>query len=234
MSVLTSLGIVFVVIFIFVFLHFTPSVFLLFRHYACAKYSRKKTHDLDGYFMMGVELATVIMFVIALFFASFVESRGITYTLLFNWITAGFCVAFGIFAWFYYFKKGDGTSTFVSRKITHPLLTQVKRTKTKSDTFFLGFASIVGDLLLILPLLFICSLEIQRQCFNLVFVIGSVVAIFIASFLPILYFRICFRGGKNLADIQRKREQNKNFSRAVISLGFILIAIIIIGFRIIG
>ena len=52
--------------------------------------------------------------------------------------------------------------------------------------------------------------------------------------IPLFIIRWRFQAGRNLADIERSRIKDKNFTRFILCLGYVSIAVLFIYFRIIA
>lgn len=225
MSVLTSLIILFLAMLIQAFLQLTPAIFTLFYHSALAKTSEKKADDLSLSFILGVEVFHAIIFLSVFSIISWAISSPHFETEILNWILAGIFGALSVASFFYYFRS-RGTELFIPRKIAKNLSTRAKNLKTRSDAWILGFFAGVPELLFTLPLFMICSLTALK--FAGLSTPTIIILYILVATVPLFILRALFRGGLNLADIQRLRVKNKSFFRLTITLGYLFLAFLII------
>ena len=232
MSGLTSVGIVILVVLIQAFLQLKPGVFALFRHYLNAKYSsEKKLRDLSGFFFMGVETATALLVIIMFFAAYALSQNGIFNSNVFRWIEAIFLIILGVAAFFCYFRRKKGTELFIPRKMETSLEILTKKAKARSDAFALGAASTIGEFIWSLPVCFVFLAEILN--FDEIFLPPVLAILYIlVNIVPLFIIRVKFAIGQNLADVQRVRVKNREFYRLAISASYLILATIIIVFRI--
>lgn len=231
MSVFISFAILFLSMLIQAFLQVTPGIFSIFYHSALAKNSRKKADDLSLYYILGVEIFSTIIFITVFSFMSFVFTFQDFINGIFPWLMAGVFSALSVVSFFFYFRKGSGTTLFISRRIAKGIATRTKKLKNRSDALVLGIISSILDLIFTLPLYIIVSIEtIKISSFPNFLVI---ILYIIVSTIPLFTLRTFFRGGLNLADIQRLRIKNKSFFRIIITVGFLLLAFSTIGLGVI-
>lgn len=233
MSVLTTVGILLLVALIMVFLKLIPGVFLLFLHYASGKYSKRKLDKLSLSFILGAGIFTAVMLILAcIILSAFSKIFDDFYNIL-TWAIAGVFVVLGVVFPLCYYRKGKGTRLFISRNLAEKTRIKAKNTKKCSDVFLLGFFTGTLEVLFTAPLYVMISSEIMQS--NDPRVLTSLVLVMILSvvILPIaIYYR--FNAGLNLADFERMREKNKNFFRFLISFCYLMLAVLLITFRIFG
>ena len=233
MSGLTSVGIIILVMLIQGFLQLKPGVFLLFRHYASARHSAKKVFDLNGFFFMGVETITAIFLMLTFFAVFALCPSGVFDTTIFKWIEAILMIILGIAAFFCYFRHKRGTELFIPRRLESSLEHLAKNVKTGSDAFALGVVSTIGEFMWSLPLYFVFLIEVLN--FEELIVPPLLMVLFILiSIISMLVIRFKFGSGYNLAEVQRTRVKNREFYRLIISVSYLIIATIIITFRILA
>ncbi len=234
MSILTSLGILVLSVLACSFLQIAPSVFAIFYHYASAKGTKEKTLDLSSYFLIGSELINgLLIFVLYFIVFEFLNDNPFLDLTVFEWIAAGIVAALGIFIIFFYYRKDKkGTALFIPRKTARSLMVCAKTARKKSDIVMLGIVSGMTELVFSLPIYLITVTEIIRipgEDFLQPFLLFLFI---ILTMLPIMTMRGHFWRGKNLAEIERSREKNKNFSKVILGSVYVLLAISIILFRI--
>ncbi len=202
---------------------------MLFYHYALAKFSKKTAAGLGLSFIAGAETAILSLFLVIYYIILLllfpISEFGSS---LLSWILSGVLFALSIFCFFFYFRKGSSMSTFLPRKFVHSIDNCAKNTKSFPDAFLLGLVSTLPELFLTLPLYIIFSIEIMRFD-NTIFprpllVFLSLFIIMTQHFLVQLFFR----SGHNLAEIDRIRRKNKQFTRLMLSFLYLVLAILII------
>ena len=224
MSFFTSLSILILVSLIQASLQLSSGVFLIFRHYASGKYSRKKVDSLTLLFLLGAEtFATVMFLAIYSFYFSIFYHFPNAELHYFPWVMAGICIALGIASFLYYYRrKSRGTELFIRRKYAKSLIYRAKNVKTKSDAFMLGCFASIAELIFILPLFILAVVSINefdvlpRSPFAFLFIISSII--------PIIPIIVLYNTGHNIAEIERRRIKDKPFFRFIIPLGYALLA----------
>lgn len=235
MSFFISLGIVILAMLIMASLQLQPGVFALFYHYASGKYSKRRASDMTLFFILGAETASACLFLCSYYVANllfFYHFR--PETSFFAWIIAGILITLSIISLFYYFRPGSGTKTFISRKCAQNLDAHARSAKSRSDAFVLGAFSGVCELPFTLPLYIITSIEIIEMTVE--FFPSNLLTLLyiIVPAIPLFVIRWRFQAGHNLADIQKTRVKDKNFTRIILGFSYFAIAILFVYFRILA
>lgn len=210
----------------------TPGVFALFYHYALGKYSKPKASYLSLFFILGSEIITTCLY-LSIFYLTcifFFDDLHPETSILF-WTIAGILIALGIISFFFYYRRGSGTKLFIPRRYATALDLSARSAKNRSDAFMLGALSGTCELVFTLPLYLVTCVEIMKMdaagfSSNLLTIIYILTPV-----IPLFFIRWKFQSGHNLADVQRSREHDKNFTRLILSFCYITIAILIICFR---
>lgn len=237
MGILTSVGILLLSVFACAFLQLTPSVFLIFYHYASAKYSRKNVLDFSSFFIVGVAAMTALVLFL-LYFAIFhflTDNPGLNLD-LYTWIVAGILIALGFFCLFFYYRKGPGTQLFISRNFANKITTQARRVRKPFDAFSLGLATGTVELIFSLPIYVVVITEIVA--FPVESTVIRPVLLFVFT-LCTMFSVMSIRGqfynfGRNLAEIEKRREKYKTFKKFMLAFSYFALAGLIIAFRILG
>ena len=213
------------------FLQLTPGVFSIFYHHALGKTSAKKADDASLSFILGTEILTAIIFLIIYIIISFVVTDKITDSNIYMATLAGIFIAESVITFFFYFrknskKKEQSTKTFLPRFIAQNLIINAKKAKNRSDTITLGIVTTACELVFTLPLYIIISTEILNLGLRYGFV--YIIAYIIIATVPLFVIRTAFRTDHNLAEIQRFRVNKKFWVKLVLSISYLLIAILII------
>lgn len=214
-------------------LQLQPGVFSLLYHYCLGKYSRSRASDLTLFFILGAEVSSACIFLCCYYFANifFLYQFRPEQSFL-AWIAVGILTALAITSFFYYFRSGRGTRLFIPRKSAKALDARAHKVKTRSDAFILGVSSSIYELVFTLPLYIITSVEIIEM--EVEFSPSHLLTILyiLVPTIPLFITRWSFQTGRNLADIQKLRVGSKNFTRIILSVSYLAIAILIIYFRI--
>lgn len=210
------------------FLQLSPGVFSVFYHYALGKTTAKKADDQALSFILGTEIATATFFLITYFLITFFATENNFLNSTFLWVMAGIFFTLGIFTFSCYFKLGkknkNTTKLFLSRHMAESFVYHATHTKNRTDTIILGFLSTTAELIFTLPLFIISSVEILNLSprYNFIFIILYI----IVATIPLFATRMLFRTGHNLAEIEKLRIKRKLLFRFVISVSYILVAIL--------
>ena len=229
MSVFTSLGIVLLSMLIQGFLQTSPGVFAVFYHHALAKTTFKKADDRSLSFVLGVEIATAIIFLTIYFIITFFATGDALEHPIFIGIMSGILILEALFMGFFYFRTGKkfkkSTALFLSRNLAKNFLFKAEHTKHRTDAIMLGISTTIIELLFTLPLFILSSISILNLSprFGFVFIIAYI----IIATLPLFTIRTLFRTHRNLAEIQRFRVKNKLFFRLVLAASYLILAIIV-------
>lgn len=216
------------------FLELTPGTFAIFYHSALANFSSKKADDLSLHFFLGVEIWHALIFVITFFVITILTIYFQNFfTQIFPWLMAGVLFAMSVVSFFWYFRHSKShtdsyestTALFISRKLSRCLITQARRTKSRTDAFLLGLAASSLELIFTLPLYIICILTLYLHP---ILPTSAAIIIYILTALIPLFTIHAYSHNHNLAEIQHLRVKNKSLHRLIISLGYLAIAILTI------
>lgn len=235
MSFFISLGVVLLAILIMAFLQLQSGVFALFYHYTTGKYPKRRASDMTLFFILGVEVASACLFLCSYYFASiFFLQFFRPETSFWAWVAVGILIALALMSLLCYFRPGRGTRLFISRKYAKAIDQKAYTAKSRSDAFMLGALSGTAELIFTLPLYIITSVEIMEM--NVQFAPSHLLTLLyiIVPVVPLFIIRWAFQSGRNLAEIQRIRVRDKNFTKFVLFVSYLAIAVLIISFRITG
>ena len=212
------------------FLQTSPSVFAIFYHHALGKTSMKKADDRSLSFILGVEIAIAIVFLITYSIITFLMPENNFTDTTFLWIMSGIFALEAIFMFFFYFKNHKKskktTQLFIPRRIAKGLIFHAEHAKNRTDTIILGLVTTLIELIFTLPLIIISSIAIFRISprFGFIFIIAYV----IIATLPLFIVRIAFRASHSLAKIQRFRVKKKFLFRLILTFSYLALAIIML------
>lgn len=195
---------------------------LLSGHSLGAKRSHARLLHLDLAYSFGA-LATVALLLGALSYV--LTTFDVADRLLWS-IAAGLCIGTGIAIALFYHRRGKGTTLWVPRPIVDYLVERTKKTKRGVEAFFLGSATVISELpLMLAPLLVVGLLLRGMPTFPHLAAIGGYALI---TALPLLVLTILLGGGHKLSTIQRWRETNKAFLQFASGILLILLGLYLI------
>ena len=224
MSVLLSVIILVLIVFILDSLQLVPGIFSIFYHSALGKNTRNKTDDLSLGFIFGTEIFVAIFFATMYSVFSFIFLNGGSCNQILLFILAGILFAEGLAFLLFYYRRGKGTALFIPRSIAKNISN--KTIKTRSDAILLGLFAGVPELLFTLPLYIVATIALLNvPNFSACLVIISYILL---TTIPLFIIRTAYRAGRNLAEIERFRIKIKPFIRILIPLAYFAIASIII------
>ena len=196
-------------------LQLAPGVFAYFYHYAIGKTSLKKAKLLSPFFILGVLLTNILIFVSV---ASVVNDSEILRAVM-----AGIFVALSVAGGVFYYRKGTGTQLYTPRKFARALMTGARTADSAMDTFVLGFIAGLAEIIFTLPLAIMVILQV-RTFDSWIIQCGIIALDVVLTLVPLIVVAIIYRAGGNLADIERMRARNKDFYRLMFCFLFILLA----------
>lgn len=229
MSILTSLGILFLAMLILAFLQFIPSIFALSFHFLMGRYSTRKASDAATFFILGTETSIAILMFLFYFILS--DPAIFTFILtnrLLAWIVVGILIALSLTFFFFYCHKKHSIELFIPRKVATSYYNKAKTIKTRSDAFVLGIVCIIPELLFTLPLYLLAAIEILKIGVDSVQSASLIILFSLLTILPLIIIHSLFSHQTNLADFIKFRHKNKTLFRVIISLLYLFIAILII------
>ena len=234
MSVIPSVFLLILAMVIQSLWQFAPANFLLFRHYVFGKNSSKKAQDLCSFFIVGVEIVVAIIFIVVIWVMQQIREKSFFDE---NWclgILAGILLLESVLMLFYFKKSGTKLNFIISTK--QNLREKYQNINTKSAALKSGMSAASGEILLSLPLELLVAHEICQLYFDneMVLAITFALMYITATIWPIYQIKFDFKHGKNLADIQRKRVKHKLLIKTIGSGCFIMVAIVMIVFRMIN
>lgn len=223
MDIVTSLAIVAFAALIHASFQLSVSVLtLLSGHAIGAKTARKRVLRLTTSFTAGAGIMTLLV----LSFTSLILLHTLGGEIpLITWALAcGLVLGIGIAVWLFYYRRGkDGTELWIPRSFARFLTERSKKTRFATEAFSLGMASVISELIFIIPTVVIAALVLLElpSAWQLV---GIVIYTGLSLFSLILVWSL-IGGGTSLARIQKWRTANKRFLQfsagsALVILGF--------------
>ncbi|MCL2869487.1 hypothetical protein FWF48_01600 [Candidatus Saccharibacteria bacterium] len=199
---------------------------LLHRQGLMAKLLHKNSKDLAGSFVSGVGL----LIMLAIMATGFVILNLSGHSL-----PAGFwCVLIGMLAglalatWLLYYKKA-GTTLWIPRTFSDFLAKRIKKTDSTTEAFGLGMVSVVGEA----PFAFVLVLVAASAMVSLdstwqLLAVGVYTLIAIS---PLVVTCLAIKKQGSVSGIQKWRMSNKTFLKLIGGCGFLVLAAVLIVFK---
>lgn len=184
------------------------SVLTLLSGHAMGKQTAlRKLQRLIGSFIAGVGIMTLLLLstitlVLQVFFG--------TVTPILAWaIASGLLLGLGVAVWSFYYRRGQGTSLWLPRGFARFLDDRTKATHHSPESFSLGMASVVAEILFVFAPLLVSALvivELPALWQSVALALYTVVSLLSIATVGGL---IC--SGHKISSIQQWRENNKRF-----------------------
>jgi hypothetical protein len=169
---------------------------------------------LSGTIVMTTLLISTTAFVVGSLFGTQVPVLAWT-------VVTALMVAIGLAVWLFYYRRGAGTSLWISRGMARFLQTRIKTTTMRSEAFSLGLTGVFTELLFIIAPVAAaaCALISLPPHLQL---IGVALYVIVAS-LGMILVTVLIGSGHSLSRIQRWREANKHFLQFAAGAGLIVL-----------
>jgi hypothetical protein len=180
---------------------------LLGSHTIGARMSRKKVGRLISSYVLGAGVMTLLL--ISFASLAFLYAFGQSAPLMAWAIVCGLVLGIGIAVWIFYYRKGAGTSLWISRGFAQHLTSRSKQTKNSVEAFSLGLTSVVAEIIFIAPTVALAALVLVGMPTHLQIAGLAIYTILSLAGLVIVW---AFLGsGRTLSRVQKWREANKRF-----------------------
>lgn len=192
---------------------------LLSGHAIGVKTAHAKLLRLTGSFFTGVAVMTMLLVSFLAFI--FQHSFGSTVPLMAWAVSCGLLLSLGITVWAFYYRRGEGTSLWLPRKMAKYLGDRAKTTRQSPEAFSLGMSSVIAELLFIVAPVVMCALTLIRLAplWQLV----GVLTYTIVSLFSLAIVNILIGSGHKLSRIQKWREDNKRFLQFAAGSGLLIL-----------
>lgn len=180
---------------------------LLGSHTIGARMSRKKVGRLISSYVLGAGTMTLLLisFTSLVFLYAFGQSAP-----LLAWaIVCGIVLGIGVAVWIFYYRRGAGTSLWISRGFAQHLTSRSKQTKNSVEAFSLGMTSVVSEIVFIAPTIALTALVLVGMPSHLQAIGLSIYTVL--SLTGLLAAWAFLGSGRSLSRIQKWREANKRF-----------------------
>lgn len=230
MSDIASVFIVILAATIHAFLQLGIGTMLLLYHASLGHHIKKKTRALASSYISGIGYITILSLATTCFIASFIFTGAIPVAVLA--VVCGVLAVVGIVSWAIYYRISSGTELWVPAVVARYINTRAKITKSNTEAFSLGFLTFIGELPFSLILLIVAAFAILSLPWNLQLLAVALYTIIVL--LPVVIIRLSIRQGKTVVEIQRWRVHHKKFFRFFIGSAFIVLAVFVLSFKVIG
>lgn len=133
---------------------------------------------------------------------------------------SGLMFSVGVAVWIFYYRRTEGTSTWVPRPVAAYLTDRTKSTKSSIEAFALGMVSIFGELIFIIAPLLAASMVIINMPTS--WQLAGIATYTIFSILSLVIVWVSIGSGHKVSKIQKWREQNKYFLQFIAGGGLIV------------
>lgn len=203
---------------------------LLLYHASLGKHVRKKTRELATNYIFGNGLLTGITLAGACFVVSVICGGEMNPAML--TIVVGILLALAISIWAFYYRLGKSTELWLPKSVVRYINKEAKATESNTEAFGLGMLACFVEAPFTLILIMVAANSILGLPQGLQLL--AVVIYTLLSVLPLVVLRVAVRKGQTVADIQRWRIKNKNFIRIISGVGFAVLAVFLLAFKILG
>lgn len=202
---------------------------ILLYHSSIAKHYRKTTRRLSRSYVIGCGVMSFLSVGCTAFLISVLNQGAMSNQALI--ILIGALLASALIMWFFYFRKGDRTELWLPRSFARFITGRARKTNDPIEAFSLGIVSSFAEMPISLAL-YIVSANAILQLGGSLQIVGLIVYALLAV-MPLVILKIRMKTGRNVADIQRWRVQNKAFLKIISGFGFITLAATIFSFWVI-
>ena len=203
---------------------------LLLYHASLGKHIKKKTKQLASNYILGVTLLTVLIVSTAAFIIGTITSSSLSVETLA--IIVGILFMLAIIIWFFYYRTRRSTELWLPKSVARYIGTRAKLTESNTEAFSLGMLSSLAEIPFSIVLMILAGNSILGLPINLQ--IFAVLLYTFIAILPLFILRFSIRRGNTVVDVQKWRMKNKEFLKVMTGVGFMTLALFIIGFRILG
>ena len=203
---------------------------LLLYHASLGKHIRRKTREIATNFILGNALLTGLA-VSAACFVVFVVCGGEMNPAMLT-IVVGILLALAVSIWAFYYRLGKSTELWLPKSVVRYINKRAKLTESNTESFGLGMLACFVEAPFTLILILVAANSVLGLPQGLQ--ILAVAIYTILSILPLIVLRIAVRKGQTVVDIQKWRIKNKNFIRIISGVGFAVLAVFLLAFKVLG
>lgn len=230
MGIVIPLGTVILAALVHATLQLGQGCLLLLYHASLGKFVRNKTRNLADSFIAGVG---IILF-LSLGAASFIINSTRRGSLVPEVLAAlvGVLIALAIIAWFFYYRRGKSTELWLPKTVSKFIKRRAEETKTNTEAFLLGVLSCFAEMPFSIVLIIVTANSVTETPIEYRWLM--LVLYILLAIMPLIIMRLAVRRGQTVVDIQKWRVKNKNFLRIISGFGFLILAVFVLVFKLMG
>ena len=201
---------------------------LILYHASLGKHISLKTRGLVTNYIFGNALLTGLA-VSAAGFIIYIICRGEMNPAMLT-IAMGVLIALAVSVWTFYYRRGKSTELWLPKSVARYINKRANVTESNTEAFGLGMLACFAEAPFTIMLVLIAGNSILAlpQALQIL----AIALYTLLSILPLLIMRVAVRKGQTIVDIQKWRIKNKNFLRVLAGIGFLVLAVFLLAFKI--
>lgn len=203
---------------------------LLLYHESKGKHVNNKTRGLVGSYISGVGVIVFLLLATACYIVTTLFGGILSVELLAAIMSI--LLVLSLVMWVFYYRRGETMELWLPKAVSRFIDGRAKVTNSNTEAFSLGVLTSFAELPFTIVLLLVAGnsiLELETIYQPLMVAIYTIIAI-----VPLVVFRLAIRSGRNVVDVQKWRVRNKMFLRIVSGAGFLVLAIFVFAFKVMG
>ena len=201
---------------------------LILYHASLGKHISLRTRSLVTNYIFGNALLTGLA-VSAAGFIIYIVCRGEMNPAMLT-IAMGVLIALAVLVWTFYYRRGKSTELWLPKSVARYINKRANVTESNTEAFGLGMLACFAEAPFTIMLVLIAGNSILAlpQALQIL----AIALYTLLSILPLLIMRVAVRKGQTIVDIQKWRIKNKNFLRVLAGIGFLVLAVFLLAFKI--
>ena len=203
---------------------------LLLYHASLGKHIKKKTKALATNYILGSSFLIALIVAASAFMIGTITLSSLSTEALA--IVVGILLILAVIIWFFYYKTKKSTELWLPKSVARYINQRAKLTESSTEAFSLGMLSSLAEM----PFSAVLMVTAGNAILSLPlgFQILSVLFYTFIAILPLFILRFSIKRGNTVVDIQRWRVKNKAFFKVMSGIGFMTLALYLVGFWILG
>ncbi|MBQ2659858.1 hypothetical protein IJF86_00280 [Candidatus Saccharibacteria bacterium] len=230
MSIYASFGIIFFAALIHAFFQLDLGGLLLLYHASLKSHVTKKTRVLVSNFILGAAFMLFLGLLASAFLVQTLFKGSLPFEVLS--LIVGILVVIAILIWAIYYRSGRSTELWLPRAVSRYINSRARSTSSRIEAFSLGMLTSFSEFPFSFILVFLSANSLLE--FSPVFQLISIFGYLFIALLPLLICRLFIKKGKTVVDIQKWRQKNKPFLRFLSGCSFLVLAVFLFVFKILG